>query len=246
MKLHLSTWMEVEDYLKRSTAILLPIGSTEQHGPNGLLGTDALCPEIIADEISRKADILIGPTFNVGSAQHHLAFPGTMTLRPSTMIAAMQDWTRSLRRHGFERLYWLNGHGGNVAVIRSAFAEIYAEDSFERDGRPIRLLHRDWWEFPAVMRLSKELYGAGLGLHATPAEVAVTYYGYPDAQKDVEMSPKVAPSGPIRDAHDYRARFPDGRVGSDPSSANPADGERLAKLAAQEIIADFERFARAD
>ena len=125
MQLHLSTWPEVEAYLAKSKAILIPIGSTEQHGPNGLLGTDALCPEIIGSRAGDEAGILVGPTFNVGQAQHHMGFSGTITLRPSTMIAAMQDWAQSLARHGFERIYWLNGHGGNIATITAAFSEIY-------------------------------------------------------------------------------------------------------------------------
>ena len=80
MQLHLSTWPEIEAYLARSRAILIPIGSTEQHGPNGLLGTDALCPEIIGRRAGDEGGFLVGPTFNVGQAQHHMGFPGTITL----------------------------------------------------------------------------------------------------------------------------------------------------------------------
>src|SRR6202000_1103812 len=131
MQLHLSTWPEVEAYLQKSKAILIPIGSTEQHGPNGLLGTDALCPEIISSRAGDESGILIGPTFNVGQAQHHMSFPGTITLRPSTMIAAMNDWAQSLTRHGFERIYWLNGHGGNIATITAAVSDMYHAATFQ-------------------------------------------------------------------------------------------------------------------
>ncbi|TGY91143.1 creatininase family protein, partial [Marinicauda pacifica] len=89
MQLHQAAWPEVEAYLKRSKGIVIPIGSTEQHGPNGLLGTDAICPEVIEKEAGDEAGFLVGPTFNVGSAQHHLAVPGSITLRPTTMIAAV-------------------------------------------------------------------------------------------------------------------------------------------------------------
>lgn len=250
MRLALSTWQEIEAYLSRSKAIVIPIGSFEQHGPNGLIGTDALCPEIIAGEAAADSDdILIGPTFNVGCAQHHMAFPGSMTLRPSTMIAALADWVASLRRHGFERIYFFNGHGGNIATINAAFSEIYAEESLKEphnDGGRFALCLRNWWELEGVHAFCAELYPAGHGSHATPSEVAVTYYAYPEAVKDAAMSPPIAPNGPIRGAEDYRRRFPDGRIGSNPALATPEDGAKIVARAAEAFRADFDRFAKAD
>ena len=246
MQLHLSSWLEVEKYLETSKAILIPIGSTEQHGPNGLLGTDALCPEIIARRAGDEAGILVGPTFNVGQAQHHMAFPGTITLRPSTMIAVMLDWAQSLTRHGFERLYWLNGHGGNINTINAAFAEMYHGISFDRAASnhpPLRCTLRNWWELPGVKGICRHLFPVGEGSHATPSEVAVSYFGYPEAVKRVEMTPKIAPVGPILDAEDYRRRFPDGRIGSDPSQASVEAGEKIVAVAAKALIAEFKAFA---
>ena len=242
MLLHLASWPEVEAYLKVSDGVVVPIGSTEQHGPNGLLGTDALCPEIIAEEAAAAAGFLVAPTFNVGVAQHHLGFPGTITLRPSTMIAALKDWVASLARHGFRKFYFLNGHGGNIATIDAAFAEIYADYSLRGEACPLILKQRNWWEMHGVDSLSRRLYRGSLGSHATPSEVAVTYYAYPEAIKRVEMSPKIAPEGPIRDAADYRSRFPDGRIGSDPSLARPEDGKRLVEVAAQGLIEEVLAF----
>ncbi len=246
MQLHLSSWPEIETYLKKSKAILIPIGSTEQHGPNGLLGTDALCPEIIGKRAGDEAGILVAPTFNVGQAQHHMAFPGTITLKPSTMIAAMKDWAESLARHGFERLYWLNGHGGNINTINAAFSEIYHGISFDRAGSnhpPLRCTLRNWWELSGVMDVCKQLFPIGEGHHATPSEVSVTYFANPHAQKRVEMTPKIAPVGPIYDAEDYRRRFPDGRIGSDPSQATPEAGEKIVAAAVKAVIAEFRAFA---
>ncbi len=251
MQLQLSTWPEIEAHLARSRAILIPIGSTEQHGPNGLLGTDALCPEIIGRRAGDEAGILVAPTFNVGQAQHHMAFPGTITLRPSTMIATMIDWAQSLARHGFEKLYWLNGHGGNIATITAAFSEIYHGVTFDKSGRkpggnegaPLRCVLRNWWELPGVMDVCRQLCPVGEGSHATPSEVSVTWSAYPEAAKQVAMSPRIAPTGPILDAEDYRRRFPDGRIGSDPSQASAAAGEKIVAAAVKAVISEFKQFA---
>jgi creatinine amidohydrolase len=248
MQLHLSTWPEVEAYLAKSKAILIPIGSTEQHGPTGLLGTDALCPEIISRRAGDEAGFLVGPTFNVGQAQHHMSFPGTITLKPSTMIAAMLDWAQSLQRHGFERIYWLNGHGGNIATITAAFAEIYHGVTFAGAGGnrpPLRCHLRNWWELPGVTDLCRRLFPVGEGSHATPSEISVTWFGYPEAVKQAGLSPKIAPTGPILDADDYRRRFPDGRIGSDPSQASIEAGEKIVSLAAKGVIQEFRQFAAA-
>ncbi|MEI9929753.1 MAG: creatininase family protein, partial [Rhizomicrobium sp.] len=246
MQLHLSSWPEVQKYLETSKAILIPIGSTEQHGPNGLLGTDALCPEIIAKRAGDESGILIGPTFNVGQAQHHMAFSGTITLRPSTMIAAMMDWAQSLTRHGFERIYWFNGHGGNINTINAAFSEMYHGISFDRSGSnhpPLRCMLRNWWELHGVMDLCRQLFPVGEGHHATPSEVSVTYFGYPEAVKHVEMTPADRAERPIYDAEDYRRRFPDGRIGSDPSQASIEAGGKIVAAAVKAVIAEFKQFA---
>ena len=244
MLLHLSTWQEIEDHLKRSKTVVIPIGSNEQHGPTGLLGTDWLCPEIIAHEAHRRGgDILVAPTFNIGMAQHHLGFPGTISLRPSTFMAAICDWIQSLARHGFQRIYFFNGHGGNTASIEAAFSEAYSSWSFRGDPCPFALRLRAWWQLPRVGELAGQLFPIGHGSHATPSEIAITQSAYPDTVKSATVTPTIAPTGPIRDALDYRARFPDGRIGSDPSKATPAAGARLIDAAATALVADVAEFA---
>ena len=177
-----------------------------------------------------------------------MAFSGTITLRPSTMIAAMQDWTASFVRHGFERVYWFNGHGGNIATVTAAFSEIYAEWSLKRAGAntgPVRCFLRNWWELPSIGELCREMFPVGEGSHATPSEVSVTYYAYPDAVKHVAMEPKIAPTGPILDADDYRRRFPDGRIGSDPTQATVEHGRRIVEAASKALVNDFNAFMAA-
>ncbi len=243
MRLSWSTWPELEARIKASPAVVIPIGSNEQHGPTGLLGTDWMCPEIIAHAAHAKGDLLVGPTFNVGMAQHHLGFPGSISLRPSTMIAALRDWSISLAGHGLTRIYFLNGHGGNVATIEAAFSEIYSEASWRGEKRGFALKLKNWWDLPGVAKLCEELYPKGHGSHATPSEIAVTQFAYPDAIKTANYAPEIAPTGPIREASDFRARYPDGRMGSHPALASPEGGRRIVETAVAGLIADVAAFA---
>jgi creatinine amidohydrolase/Fe(II)-dependent formamide hydrolase-like protein len=244
MLLHQSTWIEIEAYLARSKTVLVPIGSNEQHGPTGLLGTDWMCPEIIAHAAQTRADLLVAPTFNIGMAQHHLGFPGTIALRPSTFMAAIGDWCRSLAVQGFERIYFLNGHGGNVATIEAAFSELYAEASFAGRPRGFACKLKNWWDLNGVMRLATRQFPSGHGSHATPSEIAVTQWAYPHAIKAANYAPQIAPTGPIREALDFRARYPDGRMGSDPAQATPEKGGELVEAAVTALIADVAAFAK--
>ena len=102
---------------------------------------------------------------------------------------------------------------------------------------------RNWWEVPGVMDVCRQLFPVGEGSHATPSEVSVTWFGYPEAVKSVAMTPRIAPNGPILDADDYRRRFPDGRIGSDPSQAIIEAGEKIVAAAVKGVIGDFKQFA---
>jgi len=241
MQLQLATWQEIEAYLQTNRGIILPIGSTEQHGPTGLIGTDAICAEVIARGVGEATAALVAPTIAVGMAQHHLGFAGSITLRPSTLIAVLRDMVESLVRHGFERFYFINGHGGNIATVSAAFSEIYAARSLSpgTNAAPIRCRLKNWWQSNEVQQLSKELFGDAEGSHATPSEVALTQFAYPDAIKFVPLEPPVAPRGEFTDAADYRRKFPDGRIGSNPGLATPETGRRLCEAAVATIAKDY-------
>ncbi len=248
MRLQLCSWQEVESYLTRSTGIMIPIGSTEQHGPTGFIGTDALCPELVAHGIGERHDIMIAPTLSIGMAQHHLGFAGSVTLRPTTLIAVVCDVIASLSKHGFDRFFFLNGHGGNIATLQAAFSEIYAARSLAIEARNDRGLHctlHNWWDGAAVKAISAKEFAGAEGGHATASEVSLTYFGYPEdgaRVRQATLSPKLAPNGPIFDADDYRQRFPDGRIGSDPSLATEEIGERLFEASIREAANAYGRF----
>jgi len=138
MQLQLQTWVEVEAYLESSRGIILPIGSTEQHGPTGLIGTDAICAEVIARGVGEAAGALVAPTVAVGMAQHHLGFPGS-DLRFEIARSHIGD-TRALdggalkclfdemEAEGFARLR--ASFDGQVRATRSADMR-YGEQVFE-------------------------------------------------------------------------------------------------------------------
>ncbi len=238
MQLQLCSWPEVEAYLTRSRGIIFPIGSTEQHGPTGLIGTDAICAEVVAKGIGDATGALIGPTINVGMALHHLAFPGSVSLRPSTLIALIQDYVKPLARHGFERFYFVNGHGGNVATMKAAFSEVYAAiaDANLPNAAKIRCKIANWYQAQAVTALAEQLYGDQEGSHATPSEVALTQFVYPEAIKRATLSPTVAPAGrSIYNSTDFREFYADGRMGSNPDLATPAHGQQFYELAVKDL-----------
>jgi creatinine amidohydrolase len=84
-----------------------------------------------------------------------------------------------------------------------------------------------------VNGLANRQFPVGHGSHATPSEIAVTQWAYPDAIKTAKYAPQIAPTGPIREALDFRARYADGRMGSDPALATPEKGGELVALAAK-------------
>lgn len=243
MLLHLSTWTDVEAYLQHSQGIIVPIGSTEQHGPTGLIGTDAICAETIARGVGEATHALVAPTINVGMALHHTAFPGSISLRPSTLILVIQDYLTCLVRTGFTKFFFINGHGGNIATLKAAYAEIYAglADSNLPNSDRVQCQTGNWFMCSSVYRLAKELYGDQEGSHATPSEVALTQYVYPEAVNHKELPP-AAKGHTFYGATDFRRRFPDGRMGSNPSLATAEHGKQFYDLAVKELSNTYLEF----
>ena len=248
MLLHLSTWNEVEDYLSRSQGLIVPIGSTEQHGPTGLIGTDAICAEAIAQGVGEATHALVAPTINVGMALHHTAFPGSISLRPSTLILVIRDYLTSLAQSGFTKFFFINGHGGNISTLKAAFSETYAVLADRNIAHADRVQCRlaNWFMCGSVYKLARELYNEQEGSHATPSEVALTQYLYPDAIKTASLSPDVASGHPTYGAIDFRRRYPDGRMGSNPALATPAHGKQFYDLAVKELSHSYLEFLSAE
>ena len=114
------TWPEVQAALESGrTTVVFAVGAVEQHGPHLPLLVDAVRGDRLALEVARRlGDALVAPTIRVGCSEHHMAFPGTLSLRPSTLVALCTDYCVSLARHGFRRICLIPSHGGNFAPLR--------------------------------------------------------------------------------------------------------------------------------
>lgn len=248
MRLQHLTFAEAAAALARCSMVIVPVGSTEQHGPNGLLGTDALCAEAIAVKAGERAQILVAPTLAYGPAQFNLGFPGTVSVRSRTLMTFVEDIVASLHRQGIRGAYFLNGHGANVASLNCAMHDLY--DRFGDDSTAIRV--RNWWDFEAVNAIRKASFGVWEGLHATPSEISLTQHCH--RVVDVALPPRTAEpldtaflAERAGDRHPpagrHRKEFPDGRVGSDSSLASPEIGRQLLEAAAEAVEADALAFS---
>lgn len=236
MQLKLSTWCEVKTYLETRRDIIIPVGSTEQHGPMGHLGTDFICPETIAARIGEQTGTMVAPTLPIGMSQHHLAFPGSITLRPTTLMALVKDVVVSLAGHGFTHILFLNGHGGNQDAIKAAFSEIYADHSLSRVSSHVHLKLCNWYAGKRVESFSDSHFKGAEGSHATPSELSLSFFAHPHAVKTADLEPKIAPDNTFRDCFDYAENFPDGRIGSDSSLASADLGREILEAAVQDVL----------
>jgi creatinine amidohydrolase len=131
------SWMDVQEYLKHDDRLMLVLGATEQHGYLSLL-TDIKIPLALADSASQQSGVLVAPPLNFGVSPYFMDYPGTLSLRVSTLLAAVEDLVRSAVRHGFRRILILNGHGGN-SPARQHLNEV-------ADSLPgVKLDWYDWW-----------------------------------------------------------------------------------------------------
>lgn len=123
------TWEEVQSYLRRESIVLVPVGSTEQHGPAGCLGVDSYVAITLAEDAAQRSGVLVTPPVWFGDSTQHSGFPGTITLRTETLVALVRDVCRSLARHGFDRIVLLNGHkGSNLPALATAARGVHEEE----------------------------------------------------------------------------------------------------------------------
>jgi creatinine amidohydrolase len=241
MKLEHLTWQEVDTRIQAGAAILLPVGSTEQHGPMGRIGTDTICAEAVAQQAAMTCNAIVAPPLAYTPARFNTAFPGTVSMPVEIFKAHAEAVISGLLDQGFKGVFIVNGHGANIAPLQNIAAQ----------HRPEQMTIRSWWEPEAVNTLRRDLYGDWEGMHATPSEIAITQSLLGVLPPNDASEPPTKLSRDYLRAHsgdrhgppkEHRALFPDGRVGSHSALATPEDGARLLRYAAQAIAKEFTEF----
>lgn len=123
------TWPEVEEALKNIKVAVIPVGSQEQHGPYLQENCDTVIAEMFCKLVAEKfyPDIIVAPTINLGISFHHMLFPGTISLRPNTLIEVIRDICTSLKKHGIKKYLIINAHGGNNATLDVVTKVLYED-----------------------------------------------------------------------------------------------------------------------
>ena len=231
------TYEEVEDYLKKKDIILIPIGSTEQHSSYGILGTDFITAQEIAKEVGKRMEILVAPTLPYGMSQHHMGFAGTISISPLVYIQFIKDIVISLLSHGFRKIVFINGHGGNINSVKTAFEQV----KYEGNKGILEII--SWFLLPEVQQVEKEIFEDENGFHATPSEISITQYlrskvfadkkkdkdrDYLNVNKDEEYFPLTK--------EEFKSLYPDGRIHSSPWLARVEFGRKIFEIAVESII----------
>jgi creatinine amidohydrolase len=199
-----ANWMQIEEYLRRDDRIVLPTGSTEQHGYLSL-GTDAILAERVAVEAAEPLGVPVLPVLPFGMAPYFAAFPGSMSLRITTYIEVLRDLLDGLAAQGFRRIAIVNGHGGNSPVT-GFIREWICQPRADR----VQVLFHSWYNAPqttaAADRFDRDQMHGGWVENFPWTRVAGTEL---PSQPAPIVQPRVGGLG----AAEVRAAAPDGVLG---------------------------------
>lgn len=121
------SWLDARELLKRLDVVILPVGSTEQHGPHNPLGTDHLVAAALSKAVGDRTGVLVLPVIPIGVSEHHRQFPGTIWVQPSVFRDYVKSVILSISRHGPRKILIINGHGGNEAALIEVAGELRRE-----------------------------------------------------------------------------------------------------------------------
>ncbi len=223
-----ATWTDLADC--ETDLAVLPVGSTEQHGPHAPLGTDVLTAEAVTDRALERVDreVIRAPVISVGVAEEHRHFPGTMWVSPDTFRAYVRESIASLAHHGFDRVVVVNGHGGNVDALREVTATVTRQD----DAHAVPFT---WFEAVGD-------HASDMG-HAGPLETSLLQHCHPDLIREGRL--EAAAEGASERWGEWigrtnlavdSAEFTDNGVVGDPRAGSDRRGQELLELATTALL----------
>jgi len=177
------SWTDAKEYFSKNDLAILPIGSTEQHGPANPLGTDFLLAKAIAEETAKRTGVLSLPVIPFGVSPHHKQFWGTIFISAGTFKRYVREVCLSLRFHGVRKIVIVNGHGGNLAALKELARSL-------REKRVFVTVFQ-WW--PAAGKLLPELFTPEERGHAGAEETSMNLFlqtGLVNMGKAVDTEPR--------------------------------------------------------
>ena len=240
---------EVSDFLADHQTVIVPTGSTEQHGPHGPLLTDVIVPTEVARRVAPRVGAAVAPSINYGLSYPHTGFTGVVQVRIPTFMAVIEDLCVSLATVGFSRIIFLNGHYDNTYAIAYACAT-----AAERMPPGVRAFPINYWDGMTVDEAA-EYFGPGTGLHANRGETSAVLAINPAlvdldrANAEMPPFPDVTSQGPVHTAFFFSApgsvhRATRSGTWGDARQATAEYGERYLKVvvdATIRMIDDIER-----
>lgn len=237
------TWPEVKEALETVEVALIPIGAQEQHGHLIAEGCDSYRAEEFSARLAEKCfpKVIVTPTINYGISPHHMDFPGTITLRPETLIDLLEDIVSSLNRHEIKKFLFINGHGGNSAPIAVAAEKIARKYNVE--------IGHTLFVRAAENSIKEEIHSEYFG-HACEREVSECLYMVPEiVRKDrIEKADmydsftvKYAEDNYVTLVHQFNELTRNGNLG-DPTKGSYELGEKIIQEALENIAIFIDEF----
>jgi creatinine amidohydrolase len=240
---------EVEAFLRDHQTVIVPVGSTEQHGPHAPLLTDVLIPVEVAGRVAPRIGAVVAPPVNYALSYPHVGFTGVVHVRVSTFMALIEDLCASLAAIGFRRIVFLNGHYDNTYAIAYACAS-----AAERMPRGVLAFPVNYWDGMTPDEAA-EFFDPTNGLHANRGETAAVLAIRPELV-DMELAnaefppfPDVTSPGPVHTAFFFSApgsvhRATASGTWGDAREATPEFGERYLRVVVEStirVLDDIER-----
>lgn len=233
------TWAEMNEAIAAQKLVILPTGSTEQHGRHLPLDVDVFLCESVCLEVGRRAAdrVLVLPPISYGLNLHHIDFPGTIHIEPETFIAFCLNITKSVAYHGFRKILLVNGHGSNTPLVdlvarrtvletlSLCFATGYYQfllQAFESVRESRVIAHADEFE-------------TSLYLHLAPERVQMDLAVEDNDRMGQYVSSDSTANYPVR-FNDYWGRWTQTGVHGDPTKATAAKGRVLFEAAVTGLV----------